>query len=51
MSHPNVSYSGGITGCRKISDYAVLTRTPMGIHSGPCSLIRFYVAFAGAVAV
>ncbi|MEP7362893.1 MAG: mandelate racemase/muconate lactonizing enzyme family protein [Acidobacteriota bacterium] len=44
MVHPDVSYSGGITGCRKIADYAALTRTPMGMHSGPCSLIRFYAS-------
>jgi L-alanine-DL-glutamate epimerase-like enolase superfamily enzyme len=44
MIHPDVSYSGGITGCRKIADYAALTRTPMGMHSGPCSLIRFYAS-------
>jgi L-alanine-DL-glutamate epimerase-like enolase superfamily enzyme len=42
--HPDVAYSGGITGCRKIADYAQLTRTPMGMHSGPCSLIRFYAS-------
>jgi L-alanine-DL-glutamate epimerase-like enolase superfamily enzyme len=44
MIHPDVAYSGGITGCRKIADYAALTRTPMGLHSGPCSLIRFYAS-------
>jgi L-alanine-DL-glutamate epimerase-like enolase superfamily enzyme len=44
MIHPDVAYSGGITGCRKIGDYASLTRTPMGMHSGPCSLIRFYAS-------
>ncbi len=44
MIHPDVSYSGGITGCRKIADYAALTRTPMGMHSGPCSLIRLYAS-------
>ena len=44
MIHPDVSYSGGITGCRKIGDYAALTRTPMGMHSGPCSLIRLYAS-------
>jgi L-alanine-DL-glutamate epimerase-like enolase superfamily enzyme len=42
--HPDVAYSGGITGCRKIADYAALTRTPMALHSGPCSLIRFYAS-------
>jgi L-alanine-DL-glutamate epimerase-like enolase superfamily enzyme len=44
MIHPDVAYSGGITGCRKIADYAALTRTPMGMPSGPCSLIRFYAS-------
>jgi L-alanine-DL-glutamate epimerase-like enolase superfamily enzyme len=44
LIHPDVAYSGGITGCRKIADYAALTRTPMGLHSGPCSLIRFYAS-------
>jgi len=44
MIHPDVAYSGGITGCRKIADYASLTRTPVGLHSGPCSLIRFYAS-------
>jgi L-alanine-DL-glutamate epimerase-like enolase superfamily enzyme len=42
--HPDVAYSGGITGCKKIADYAALTRTPVGLHSGPCSLIRFYAS-------
>jgi L-alanine-DL-glutamate epimerase-like enolase superfamily enzyme len=44
MIHPDVAYSGGITGCRKIADYASLTRTPVGMHSGPCSMIRFYAS-------
>jgi L-alanine-DL-glutamate epimerase-like enolase superfamily enzyme len=51
MIHPDVAYSGGITGCRKIADYAALTRTPVGLHSGPCSLVRFYasVHLSGAI--
>ena len=44
MIHPDIAYSGGITGCRKIADYAALTRIPVGMHSGPCSLIRFYAS-------
>ena len=44
-------YSGGITGCRRIADYAALTRTPMGMHSGPCSLIRFYASMHMGAAV
>jgi L-alanine-DL-glutamate epimerase-like enolase superfamily enzyme len=51
MIHPDVAYSGGITGCKKIADYAALTRTPVGLHSGPCSLARFYasVHLSGAI--
>lgn len=51
MIHPDVAYSGGITGCRKIADYAALTRTPMGMHSGPCSLIRWYASMHIGAAV
>jgi galactonate dehydratase len=49
--HPDVAYSGGITGCKKIADYAALTRTPMALHNGGGSLIRFYasVHLSGAV--
>jgi L-alanine-DL-glutamate epimerase-like enolase superfamily enzyme len=51
MIHPDVAYSGGITGCRRIADYASLTRTPMGMHSGPCSLVRFYASMHVGAAV
>jgi L-alanine-DL-glutamate epimerase-like enolase superfamily enzyme len=49
--HSAVAYSGGITGCRKIADYAALARTPVGLPSGPCSLVRFdaSVHLAGAI--
>jgi L-alanine-DL-glutamate epimerase-like enolase superfamily enzyme len=49
--HPDPAYSGGITGVRQIVDYAQLSRTPVGLHSGPCSLVRFYtsVHLAGAI--
>jgi len=50
MIHPDVSYSGGITGCRQIVDYASLTRTAIGLHSGPCTLIRFYASMHLAAA-
>jgi L-alanine-DL-glutamate epimerase-like enolase superfamily enzyme len=42
--HPDVAYSGGITGCKKIADYAALSRTPVGLHSGPSSMVRFYAS-------
>jgi L-alanine-DL-glutamate epimerase-like enolase superfamily enzyme len=49
--HPDPAYAGGITGCRKIADYAALSRTPMALHIGPASLVRFYAAahIGGAV--
>jgi L-alanine-DL-glutamate epimerase-like enolase superfamily enzyme len=49
--HPDVAYAGGITGCMKIADYAALSRTPVALHSGPASLIRFYasVHLSGAI--
>jgi L-alanine-DL-glutamate epimerase-like enolase superfamily enzyme len=49
--HPDISLSGGITGCKKIADYAALTRTPMALHCAGGSLIRFYasVHLSGAV--
>jgi galactonate dehydratase len=49
--HPDVAYAGGITGCMKIADYAELTRTPVGLHSGAGTLIRFYASahLAGAI--
>jgi len=42
--HPDVAYSGGVTGCKKIADYAALSRTPVGLHSGPSSMARFYAS-------
>ena len=42
--HPDLAYAGGITACRDIAKYASLTRTPVGFHTGPCSLIQFYAA-------
>jgi L-alanine-DL-glutamate epimerase-like enolase superfamily enzyme len=49
--HPDPSFAGGITGVRQIADYAQLSRTPVGLHSGPCSLVHFYasVHLSGAI--
>jgi L-alanine-DL-glutamate epimerase-like enolase superfamily enzyme len=41
--HPDVSFAGGITGCRKIADYAALTRTPVALHNVG-SLVRTYAS-------
>jgi galactonate dehydratase len=31
--HPDLAFSGGLTGTRKIADYAALTRTPVALHN------------------
>jgi len=41
--HPDISYAGGISGCRKIADYAHLFRTPMALHNIG-SLVRTYAS-------
>jgi L-alanine-DL-glutamate epimerase-like enolase superfamily enzyme len=48
--HPDMAYAGGITACRDIAKYASLTRTPVGFHSGPSSLVQFYAAMHVAAA-
>jgi len=41
--HPDISYAGGISGLRKIADYAMLYRTPMALHNIG-SLVRTYAS-------
>ena len=41
--HPDISYAGGISGCRKIADYAALNRMPMALHNVG-SLVRTYAS-------
>jgi galactonate dehydratase len=31
--HPDLAFAGGITGTKKIADYAVLSRTPVALHN------------------
>jgi galactonate dehydratase len=31
--HPDLAFAGGITGARKIADYAMLSRTPVALHN------------------
>lgn len=31
--HPDLAFSGGITGVKKIADFAALTRTPVALHN------------------
>ena len=33
VPHPDLCFSGGITGVKKIADYAALTRTPVALHN------------------
>ena len=49
--HPDPGYSGGITAVRQIADLAQLTRTPVGLHSGPSSLVRFYASVHASAAI
>lgn len=41
--HPDISFAGGITGCRKIADYAAVTRTPVALHNVG-TLVRTYAS-------
>ncbi len=41
--HPDVSFAGGITGVKKIADYAALTQTPVALHNVG-SMIRTYAS-------
>ena len=41
--HPDVSFAGGITGVKKIADYAAFTRTPVALHNVG-SMIRTYAS-------
>jgi galactonate dehydratase len=41
--HPDISFAGGISGLRKIADYAMLYRTPMALHNIG-SLVRTYAS-------
>jgi L-alanine-DL-glutamate epimerase-like enolase superfamily enzyme len=31
--HPDLAFAGGITGARKIADYAMITKTPVALHN------------------
>jgi L-alanine-DL-glutamate epimerase-like enolase superfamily enzyme len=41
--HPDISFAGGITACRKIADYAAHTRTPVALHNVG-TLVRTYAS-------
>ena len=41
--HPDVSFAGGLTGVKKIAEYAAFTRTPVALHNVG-SMIRTYAS-------
>ncbi len=41
--HPDISFAGGFTGCRRIADYAQLNRVPMALHNVG-SLVRTFAS-------
>ena len=49
--HPDPAFAGGITGVKRIADYAALTRVPSACHSGPCGLPRFYASLQLAMVI
>jgi L-alanine-DL-glutamate epimerase-like enolase superfamily enzyme len=48
--HPDLCFSGGITGTKKIADYAALTRTPLALHNVG-SLVMTYANAQFAVSI
>src|SRR6266851_1507942 len=39
--HPDLAFAGGITGTRKIADFAALTRTPVALHNVGSLVLTF----------
>jgi len=48
--HPDISFAGGFTGCRKIADYAAITRTPVALHNVG-TLVRTYASAHMSMAI
>lgn len=46
--HPDLAFAGGITGTRKIADYAALTRTPVALHNVGSLILTYANAHFGA---
>jgi galactonate dehydratase len=46
--HPDLAFAGGITGTKKIADYAMLTRTPVALHNVGSLVLTFASAHFGA---
>ena len=48
--HPDLAFAGGLTGTRKIADYAALTRTPVALHNvGTLVLTHASAHFAASI--
>ena len=46
--HPDLSFAGGITGTRKIADYAALTRNPVALHNVGTLVLTYASAHFGS---
>ena len=46
--HPDLAFSGGFTGTKKIADYAALTRTPVALHNVGSLVLCYASAHFGA---
>jgi L-alanine-DL-glutamate epimerase-like enolase superfamily enzyme len=46
--HPDLAFAGGITGTRKIADYAQLTRTPVALHNVGTLVLTYASAHFGS---
>jgi galactonate dehydratase len=48
FAHPDLAFAGGITGAKKIADYAALTRTPVALHNVGSLVLCYANAHFGA---
>lgn len=46
--HPDLAFAGGITGTKKIADYAQLTRTPFALHNVGSLILCYANAHCGS---
>jgi L-alanine-DL-glutamate epimerase-like enolase superfamily enzyme len=46
--HPDLAFAGGITGTKKIADYAAITRTPVALHNVGSLVLTYANAHFGS---
>ena len=46
--HPDLAFAGGITGVKKIADFAMLTRTPVALHNVGSLVLTYANAHFGS---